>query len=104
MDLLFFFLFLIILLFLWFMRVELKKLQRIVFEIREKMPDKIKEEEEKFAIKKKYYSKIKDDLSLEKGNQVNDYNINEDNKFNEMMRTVTDDKIRKRIIEIYKKK
>ena len=86
------------------MRVELKKLQKIVYEIREKMPDRLKEEEEKFAIKKKYYSKIKDNLSLEKGNQVTDDNINEDNKFDEMMRTVTDDKIRKRISEIYKKK
>ena len=86
------------------MRVELKKLQKIVYEIREKMPDKLKEEEEKFAIKKKFYSKIKDNLSLEKGNQVTDDNINEDNKFDEMMRTVTDDKIRKRISEIYKKK
>lgn len=86
------------------MRVELKKLQKIVYEIREKMPDKLKEEEEKFAIKKKFYSKIKDNLSLEKGNQVTDYNINEDNKFDEMMRTVTDDKIRRRISEIYKKK
>ena len=84
------------------MRDELKKLQKIVYEIREKMPDRLKEEEEKFAIKKKYYSKIKDNLSLEKGNQVTDYN--EDNKFDEMMRTVTDDKIRKRISEIYKKK
>ena len=104
MNVLFFFLFLILITSIWFIRIEIKKLYKIIYEIRENMPDKLSEEEKKIEIKKKYYSSLKDNSSLDIKDKLTNKDLNEKNEFDEIMsKVVTDDKIRNKISNIYKK-
>tara|TARA_B100001027_G_scaffold51039_1_gene33944 strand:+ start:3943 stop:4221 length:279 start_codon:yes stop_codon:yes gene_type:complete len=87
-----------------FIRKDIKKLYKIIYEIRENMPDKLSEEEKKIEIKKKYYSSLKDNSSLDIKDKLTNKDLNEKNEFDEIMsKVVTDDKIRNKISNIYKK-
>ena len=104
MNVLFIFLFLILIISVWFIRKDIKKLYKIIYEIRENMPDKLSEEEKKIEIKKKYYSSLKDNSSLDIKDKLTNKDLNEKNEFDEIMsKVVTDDKIRDKISNIYKK-
>ena len=104
MNVLFIFLFLILITSIWFIRMDIKKLYKIIYEIRENMPDKLSEEEKKIEIKKKYYSSLKDNSSLDIKDKLTNKDLNEKNEFDEIMsKVVTDDKIRNKISNIYKK-
>ena len=104
MNVLFIFLFLILITSVWFIRKDIKKLYKIIYEIRENMPDKLSEEEKKIEIKKKYYSSLKDNSSLDIKDKLKNKDLNEKNEFDEIMsKVVTDDKIRNKISNIYKK-
>tara|TARA_B100000989_G_scaffold231017_1_gene177833 strand:+ start:3915 stop:4241 length:327 start_codon:yes stop_codon:yes gene_type:complete len=104
MNVLFIFLFLILITSVWFIRKDIKKLYKIIYEIRENMPDKLSEEEKKIEIKKKYYSSLKDNSSLDIKDKLTNKDLNEKNEFDEIMsKVVTDDKIRNKISNIYKK-
>ena len=104
MNVLFIFLFLILITLVWFIRKDIKKLYKIIYEIRENMPDKLSEEEKKIEIKKKYYSSLKDNSSLDIKDKLKNKDLNEKNEFDEIMsKVVTDDKIRNKISNIYKK-
>lgn len=104
MNVLFIFLFLILIISVWFIRKDIKKLYKIIYEIRENMPDKLSEEEKKIEIKKKYYSSLKDNSSLDIKDKLTNKDLNEKNEFDEIMsKVVTDDKIRNKISNIYKK-
>tara|TARA_B100000886_G_C20415700_1_gene489179 strand:- start:846 stop:1172 length:327 start_codon:yes stop_codon:yes gene_type:complete len=104
MNVLFIFLFLILITLVWFIRKDIKKLYKIIYEIRENMPDKLSEEEKKIEIKKKYYSSLKDNSSLDIKDKLTNKDLNEKNEFDEIMsKVVTDDKIRNKISNIYKK-
>lgn len=104
MNVLFIFLFLILITSVWFIRKDIKKLNKIIYEIRENMPDKLSEEEKKIEIKKKYYSSLKDNSSLDIKDKLTNKDLNEKNEFDEIMsKVVTDDKIRNKISNIYKK-
>ena len=104
MNVLFIFLFLILITSVWFIRKDIKKLYKIIYEIRENMPDKLSEEEKKIEIKKKYYSSLKDNSSLDIKDKLTNKDLNEKNEFDEIMsKVVTDDKIRNKISKIYKK-
>ena len=104
MNVLFIFLFLILIISVWFIRKDIKKLYKIIYEIRENMPDKLSEEEKKIEIKKKYYSFLKDNSSLDIKDKLTNKDLNEKNEFDEIMsKVVTDDKIRNKISNIYKK-
>lgn len=104
MNVLFIFLFLILITSVWFIRKDIKKLYKIIYEIRENMPDKLSEEEKKIEIKKKYYSSLKDNSSLDIKDNLTNKDLNEKNEFDEIMsKVVTDDKIRDKISNIYKK-
>ena len=104
MNVLFIFLFLILIISVWFIRKDIKKLYKIIYEIRENMPDKLSEEEKKIEIKKKYYSSLKDNSSLDIKDKLTNKDLNEKNEFDEIMsKVVTDDKIRNKISKIYKK-
>ena len=104
MNVLFIFLFLILITLVWFIRKDIKKLYKIIYEIRENMPDKLSEEEKKIEIKKKYYSSLKDNSSLDIKDKLTNKDLNEKNEFDEIMsKVVTDDKIRDKISNIYKK-
>ncbi len=104
MNVLFIFLFLILITSVWFIRKDIKKLYKIIYEIRENMPDKLSEEEKKIEIKKKYYSSLKDNSSLDIKDKLTNKDLNEKNEFDEIMsKVVTDDKIRDKISNIYKK-
>ena len=103
MNVLFIFLFLILITSVWFIRKDIKKLYKIIYEIRENMPDKLSEEEKKIEIKKKYYSSLKDNSSLDTKDKFANKDLNEKNEIDEIMSSVvTDDKIRKKISDIYK--
>ena len=66
------------------------------------MPDKLSEEEKKIEIKKKYYSSLKDNSSLDIKDKLTNKDLNEKNEFDEIMTSVvTDDKVRKKITDIY---
>ena len=102
MNLLFILLFLILIVSTWLMGIEIKKLYKIIYEIRENMPDKLREEEEKIEIKKKYYSTIKENSFSENKDKFKNKDLNEKNEFDEIMTSVvTDDKVRKKITDIY---
>ena len=104
MNVLFIFIFLILITLVWFIRKDIKKLYKIIYEIRENMPDKLSEEEKKIEIKKKYYSSLKDNSSLDIKDKLTNKDLNEKNEFDEIMsKVVTDDKIRNKISNIYKK-
>ena len=104
MNVFFIFLFLILITSVWFIRKDIKKLYKIIYEIRENMPDKLSEEEKKIEIKKKYYSSLKDNSSLDIKDKLTNKDLNEKNEFDEIMsKVVTDDKIRNKISNIYKK-
>ncbi len=104
MNVLFIFLFLILITSVLFIRKDIKKLYKIIYEIRENMPDKLSEEEKKIEIKKKYYSSLKDNSSLDIKDKLTNKDLNEKNEFDEIMsKVVTDDKIRNKISNIYKK-
>ena len=104
MNVLFIFLFLILITLVWLIRKDIKKLYKIIYEIRENMPDKLSEEEKKIEIKKKYYSSLKDNSSLDIKDKLTNKDLNEKNEFDEIMsKVVTDDKIRNKISNIYKK-
>ena len=104
MNVLFIFLFLILITSVLFIRKDIKKLYKIIYEIRENMPDKLSEEEKKIEIKKKYYSSLKDNSSLDIKDKLTNKDLNEKNEFDEIMsKVVTDDKIRNKISKIYKK-
>ena len=104
MNVLIIFLFLILITSIWFIRIDIKKLYKIIYEIRENMPDKLSEEEKKIEIKKKYYSSLKDNSSLDIKDKLTNKDLNEKNEFDEIMsKVVTDDKIRNKISNIYKK-
>ncbi len=104
MNVLFIFLFLILITSVWFIRKDIKKLYKIIYEIRENMPDRLSEEEKKIEIKKKYYSSLKDNSSLDIKDKLTNKDLNEKNEFDEIMsKVVTDDKIRNKISNIYKK-
>ena len=104
MNVLFIFLFLILITSVWFIRKDIKKLNKIIYEIRENMPDKLSEEEKKIEIKKKYYSSLKNNSSLDIKDKLTNKDLNEKNEFDEIMsKVVTDDKIRNKISNIYKK-
>ena len=104
MNVLFIFLFLILITSIWFIRIDIKKLYKIIYEIRENMPDRLSEEEKKIEIKKKYYSSLKDNSSLDIKDKLTNKDLNEKNEFDEIMsKVVTDDKIRDKISNIYKK-
>jgi len=104
MNVFFIFLFLILITSVWFIRKDIKKLNKIIYEIRENMPDKLSEEEKKIEIKKKYYSSLKDNSSLDIKDKLTNKDLNEKNEFDEIMsKVVTDDKIRNKISNIYKK-
>ena len=104
MNVLFIFLFLILITLVWFIRKDIKKLYKIIYKIRENMPDKLSEEEKKIEIKKKYYSSLKDNSSLDIKDKLTNKDLNEKNEFDEIMsKVVTDDKIRDKISNIYKK-
>ena len=104
MNVLFIFLFLILITSVLFIRKDIKKLYKIIYEIRENMPDKLSEEEKKIEIKKKYYSSLKDNSSLYIKDKLTNKDLNEKNEFDEIMsKVVTDDKIRNKISNIYKK-
>ena len=103
MNVLFIFLFLILITLVWLIRKDIKKLYKIIYEIRENMPDKLSEEEKKIEIKKKYYSTLKDNSSLEMKDKFTNKDLNEKNDFDEIMSSVvTDEKIREKISNIYK--
>ena len=82
MNVLFIFLFLILITLVWLIRKDIKKLYKIIYEIRENMPDKISEEEKKIEIKKKYYSSLKDNSSLDIKDKLTNKALNEKNEFN----------------------
>ena len=104
MNVLFIFLFLILITSVLFIRKDIKKLYKIIYEIRENMPDKLSEEEKKIEIKKKYYSSLKDNSSLDIKDKFANNDLNEKSEFDEIMsKVVTDDKIRNKISNIYKK-